>query len=125
MQKRIDVRGGIIDDLQKVDKNSQRIDTVGQDTRSIFEAQHRDDKETIGDLQGKLDACRSNQKWIAGLSAAGGAYFGYQYGKKSATGQSVFGQNAFQQFTSAPNFSTFQTTADERARQALKATLSK
>lgn len=124
MQRRIDIRGGIIDDLKKVDVNSQRVDTLGQDSRRLFEEQHRDDKETIGDLQQALDSCRSNQKWVFGAGVLTGGFVGYKI-RGAGTLQSPFTSSAsgfqFAQFA-PPDFSQFQTSAEQRARQALKTT---
>ena len=120
MQKRIDIRGGIISDLTQVDKNSQRIDTLGQDSKLVYEAQHRDDRQTIGDLQEKLDSCRSNQKWVFGGGALAGGVIAWKV-KGSSAANTVLQFNPFAT-TPAPmtmNFSQFQTTADELARQAL------
>jgi len=120
MQERINVRGGIIDDLKQVDKNSQRIDVVGQEGLAIMRAQHTDDKTTIASLQESLNSCRGNQKWIAGLSALGGGLVGY---KLRGAGQF---QNPFvfvpSSVTSQPlNFMTMPVTqADENLRRALK-----
>jgi hypothetical protein len=105
MQTRIDIRGSIIDDFKKIDANSQRIDTLGQESKLIYEAQHRDDKSTIGKLEDKLDSCRNSQKWIFGGGALIGGFVGYK-----VRGAGVL-QNPFQ--------SNFQS-ADERARQAMR-----
>lgn len=121
LKTRIEIRGGIIADLKLVDKNNQQIDTLGQDSKRLYEEQHRDDKTTIGTLQGKLEACRSNQKFVfAGGALVGGA-IGY---KLKGVTDSVFQQTPFASFQSMQlphsQFFMIQTTADQRAREALK-----
>jgi hypothetical protein len=115
MQSRIDIRGGIIDDLSKVDKNSQTIDLRGQEISAVWRGQHDDDKRMIADLQQDLDSCRSNQKWIALISGLGGSYVGY---KIRGAGQiqnpfANFGQAAF-----APNPIVY--SAEDKMREALR-----
>lgn len=126
MQSRIDIRGAIIDDLKKVDKNSQTIDTRGQEINAIWKDQHRDDKETIASLQKDLESCRSNQKWVFGAGAITGGLVGYKIG-----GAGSF-RNPF--VTNATNASPFfgvtrdqrsffnfpQTQAEENLKRALQ-----
>lgn len=122
MQTRIDIRGGIIDDLKNVDTNAQRIDTLGQDSKTLYEAQHRDDKDTVGDLQQSLDSCRSNQKWIAGVSAVVGGLVGYKI-RGAGIVQSPFtfiAPSGQQLKASGLNLMNFQSPEEERLRQALK-----
>lgn len=122
MQQRIDIRGGIIEDLKKVDANSQQIDTLGQDTRRLFEEQHRDDKDTIGDLETELASCRSNQKWIFGGGVLAGFGIGYKVrGAGQFQNPFTFVTTSDQQLkASGLNFSGFQSTQEDRLRQALK-----
>lgn len=127
MQARIDIRGAIIDDLKKVDTNSQRIDTLGQANLEIMREQHREDKDKIGDLEKDLASCRSNQKWIFGAGAVTGGLVGYKI-----RGAGVQFQNPFQFATnsqflesqflkSSGNFFNLQTPKeDENLRRALK-----
>lgn len=75
---RIDIRGGIIDDLKKVDTNSQKIDSNSIENARLYQAQISDDKLRIGDLQHRLDSCQSNEKWIFGAGALAGGFVGYK-----------------------------------------------
>lgn len=113
MQKRIDIRGGIIDDLQKVDRNSQRIDMLGVGNLAVMREQHIDDKRTIGDLQVELKSCQANQKWIALVSGVGGGFIGYK----------IRGAGQFQNPFVPQSTSTFQlveTQAEKMLRERLR-----
>ena len=123
MQKRIDVRGGIIDDLQRVDKNSQRIDTLGQDSKQLYEQQHREDKDTIGDLQESLQACRNNQKWVFLGGAATGAVITWKIKGSGSSIDRLFTNGL--QFTGSAPMSTFQLSSEQRARDALNSVIKK
>ena len=101
--------------LKQIDTNSQRIDTLGADSLAIMREQHRDDKETIGDLQAELKSCQANQKWIALVSGIGGGFIGYK----------IRGAGQFQNpFVFVPqSTSTFQlveTQAEKMMRERLK-----
>jgi hypothetical protein len=112
----ISVKDQIIANLNRIDTNAQKIDTIGQDSLQIMRDQHRDDKETISDLQKDLASCRSNQKWIFGAGAITGGLVGY---KIRGAGQF---QNPFQ--TNSANLSlpsTFflQSTQEQNLKRAL------
>lgn len=122
MQTRIDIRGDVIADLRQVDKNSQRIDTLGQDSKAIYEKQHQDDKDTIVDITNKLESCQSSQKWIAGISAIGGGLLGYKL-RGSGVVQSPFAfitSSGSQVKTTGLSFLSFESESEQRLRQALK-----
>lgn len=123
MQSRIDIRGAIIDDLKKVDVNSQKIDVLGQNNLEIMREQHREDKDTIGDLQKDLDSCRSNQKWVFGAGAITGGFVGYKI-RGAGTFQNPFTTNAqfleSQFLKSSGNFFLQTPKEDENLRRALK-----
>ena len=123
LQKRIDIRGGMINDLSRVDKNSQRMDTLGQDSKQLYEQQHRDDKDTIGDLQESLQACRNNQKWVFLGGAATGAAITWKI-KGSGSRIDQLLTNGFQ-FTGSAPLQTFQLSSEQRARAALNAVIRK
>ena len=123
MQKRIDVRGGIIQDLSRVDTNSQTIDGLGQNSKQLYEQQHRDDKDTIGDLQESLQACRNNQKWIfLGGAATGGVIAWKLKGSGSRVDQLL--TNGLQ-FTGSAPLQMFQLSAEQKARAALNGVIKK
>lgn len=111
LEQRIKIRGDIIADLQKVDRNNQQIGTLNQDTRAILDKQHEDDQRTIGQIQDKLDSCRNNQKWIAGISGVTGAYLGYKYGKQVVSATGLLNLSS-----AGSQYLMFQPTADERAK---------
>ena len=109
------VKNQTIAALKQIDTNSQRIDTLGADSLAIMREQHRDDKETIGDLQAELKSCQANQKWIALVSGIGGGFIGYK----------IRGAGQFQNpFVFVPqSTSTFQlveTQAEKMMRERLK-----
>jgi hypothetical protein len=120
MQARIDIRGGIIDDLKKVDTNSQRIDVLGVNNLEIMREQHRDDKAMIVDLQKDLASCRSNQKWIFAGGAITGGLVGYKI-RGAGTFQNPFLSNGV---TSAQldflQFASKQTEIEKAIQKALK-----
>lgn len=122
MQSRIDIRGGIIDDLKKVDKNSQHIDTLGESSLQIFRDQHRDDKEMIGDLQKDLASCRSNQKWIFGAGVITGGVIVWKVKDAAPSLSSFLSQTSAQraQFSQGYPLDYGPTSADEQLRKALK-----
>lgn len=113
LEKHIGFQDKIIAKYEKIDTNSQRIDTLGTDSLALMREQHRDDKETIGDLQASLESCRSNQKWIF----AGGALIGGWAGYK------IRGAGQFQNPFVPQSTSTFQlveTQAERMMRERLK-----
>ena len=120
-QKRIEIRGGIIDDLNQVNKNNQRIDSLGQDYVRVAEAQHRDDKSTIDKLGDKLESCQSNQKYVFVAGALTGGAIAWKV-KGSNVANSVL--NPFQfnpgQLNQWNGISLYQTSPEERVRQAFK-----
>lgn len=107
------VKNQTIAALKQIDTNSQRIDVLGTDSLTLMREQHRDDKETIGDLQASLESCRSNQKWIFAGGAIAGGFIGY---KIRGAGQL---QNPFVP-QSTSTFQLVETQAEKMLRERLK-----
>jgi hypothetical protein len=70
----------------RMDANSTRDSQLADAGITLLKDQIRDDAVRITGLQGDLDSCRGNQKWVAGLSAFGGGLVGY---KLKGNGQQV------------------------------------
>lgn len=118
LNTRIEIRGAIIDDLKRIDTNSQKIDTNQERNATLYEGIIRDDKAKIGKLEEKFEACQSRQKWIALLSLGSGLYIGNRIG----SGQSVNPFSSFQQSSAQGYPLSFyeQTNTEKRLRELLK-----
>lgn len=97
---------------QQLDSNNQRIDFLATKNEKLYEDQHRDDKQTIGQLQDDLSSCRSNQKWIFGAGGLIGGVVGYKIRGAGTL------QNPFQP---SVNFMTMpRSQTEENLQKALK-----
>jgi hypothetical protein len=116
MEEWLAVKQKIIDDFRKIDTNSQKVDVLGQDSLVIMREQHNDDRKMIVDLQNDLESCRSNQKWIAGISAIGGGFIGY---KIRGAGQFQNPLNIFIPNSTNPGFVKIEDPFQQSLRKAL------
>lgn len=116
LNTRIEIRGAIIDDLKKIDVNSQKIDANQERNVALYEGIIRDDKAKIGKLEEKFEACQSRQKWIALLSFGGGLYVGNRVGSN----QSLNPFSSFQQAQGYPLSFYEQTNTEKKLRELLK-----
>jgi hypothetical protein len=112
------IKQKVIENLQTIDKNSQTIDTRQSESVTILRDQHREDKDTIGDLQGELEACQAGQKWAFGLGALTGGFVGYKI-RGAGTFQNPFTPTNFSNLTTSP-FLQFESGAEKNLREALK-----
>lgn len=119
-EKHLALKDKIIADYEKIDRNSQRIDTNSIESARLYQAQISDDKLRLGDLQHRLDSCQGNQKWIALMSAVGGGFIGYKLHGVTSTFQNPFANFAQSAVQPIP-LSTYQTTGEALMRRVLKA----
>lgn len=65
------------DKLDKIDANSQKMDTNSTRAEQQLEARIAEKDKDLATANSRLQSCQDNQKWIAGLSFAGGFGAGY------------------------------------------------
>lgn len=101
-----------IANLKQIDTNSQKIDTNSTEITRIFREQIADDRMVKAALENKLEACQERQKYVALFSGIAGGFVGYKI--RGTTFQNPF-------VIPQSNFSLFQSSAEQRAREAMKA----